>query len=114
MSTTYATTEQLIVKIIDEIHLSQDNLLAVSGDKKELCDVSLISMPQLVNKHVKSIIEPPCVVFKHIIRVAREKEDLRLLSFLNTWGYIQFDDLCPLNCLDKKLFANLNCHVLLI
>ena len=52
MSTTYATTEQLIVKIIDEIHLSQDNLLAVSGDKKELCDVSLISMPQLVNKHI--------------------------------------------------------------
>jgi hypothetical protein len=28
-----------------------------------------------------------------------------LLSSLNTWGYIQFNDLCPLNCLEKKLFA---------
>lgn len=28
-----------------------------------------------------------------------------MLSSLNTWGYFQFDDLCPLNYLEKKLFA---------
>ncbi len=45
MSTTYATLEQPIVKTIVEIPLSQNNLLDVSSDKEELCDVSLISMP---------------------------------------------------------------------
>lgn len=59
-------------------------------------------MPQLVNEHVSSIVEPPCVEFKHVIHIASENEELKLLSSLNTWGYIQFDDLCPLNCLEKK------------
>ena len=62
-------------------------------------------MPQLVNGHVNYIVEPSCVEFKHVIHIASENEELKLLSFLNTWGYIQFDDLCPLNCLENKLFA---------
>ncbi len=59
MSTTYATLEQPIVETIVEIPLSQNNLLDVTCDKEELCDASLISMPQLVNEHVSSIVEPP-------------------------------------------------------
>mgnify|MGYP003703418125 CR=1 FL=1 len=114
MSTTYATLEQRIVETIVEIPLSQNNLLDVSCDKEELCDASLISMPQLVNEHVSSIVEPPCVEFKHVIHIASENEELKLLSSLNTWGYIQFDDLCPLNCLEKKLFAKFDCHALLM
>nr|CAE03983.3 OSJNBa0033H08.14 [Oryza sativa Japonica Group] len=106
MSTTYATLEQPIVEPIVEIPLSQNNLLDVTCDKEELCDDSLISMPQLVNEHVSSTVEPLCVEFKHVIYIASENEELKLLSSLNTWGYIQFDDLCPLNCLEKKLFAS--------
>lgn len=64
MSTTYTTIEQPIVEI-GEIPLSHNNLRDVSSDKKVLCDTSLISMPQLVNEHVSSIVEIPCVEFKH-------------------------------------------------
>nr|AAK92684.1 hypothetical protein [Oryza sativa Japonica Group]ABF97099.1 retrotransposon, putative, centromere-specific [Oryza sativa Japonica Group] len=105
MSTTYATLEQPMMETIAEIPLSQNNLFDVSCDKKELCDASLISVAQLVNEHDSSILEPPCVEFKHVIHIDSENEELKLLSSLNTWGYIQFDDFCPLNCLEKKLFA---------
>jgi hypothetical protein len=105
MSTTYATLKKPIVEIIVEIPLSQNNLLDDSCDKEELYDASLISMSQPVNEHVSSIVEPPCVEFKHVIHIANENEELKLLSSLNTWGYIQFDDLFPLNYLEKKLFA---------
>ncbi len=86
------------METIAEIPLSQNNLLDVSCDKEELCDASLISMPQLVDEHVSSVVQPPCVEFKHVIHIASENEKFKLLSSLNTWGYIQFDDLCPLNC----------------
>nr|AAX92919.1 retrotransposon protein, putative, Ty3-gypsy sub-class [Oryza sativa Japonica Group] len=52
-----------------------------------------------------AIQEPLCVEFQHVIHIASENEELKLLSSLNTWGHIQFDDLCPLNYLEKKLFA---------
>ncbi len=56
ISTTYAMLEQPIVETIVEIPLSQNNLLDVYCDK-ELCDASLISMPQLMNGQVNSIFE---------------------------------------------------------
>ncbi len=84
MSTTYATLEQPIVEIIAEIPLSQNNLLDVSCDKEELCDAPLISMPQLLNGHVSSIVDPPCVEFKHVINIASENEEVKLLASLNT------------------------------
>lgn len=64
MSTTYTTIEQPIVET-GEIPLSHNNLRIVSSDKKVLCDTSLISMPQLVNEHVSSIVKTLCVEFKH-------------------------------------------------
>ncbi len=97
MSTTCSTLDQPIVETIDEIHLSQNNLLDVSCDKEELCDASVISMPQLVNEHVRSIVESPCIEFKYVIHIASENEELKFLSSLNTRDYIQFDNFCPLN-----------------
>ena len=82
MSTTYATLKKPIVEIIVEIPLSQNNLFDVSCDKEELCDASLISMPQLVNEYVSSIVEPPFVEFKHVIHIASENEEVTLLSSL--------------------------------
>lgn len=38
--------------IIDEIPLSQDNLLDAPSDKEELCHASLISLSQLLNEHI--------------------------------------------------------------
>jgi hypothetical protein len=61
-------------------------------------------MPELVND-VSSIVEPLRVEFKHVIHIASKNEEFKLLYSLNTWGYIQFDDLYPLNCLEKKLFT---------
>ena len=46
-------------------------------------------------KHVSYLVEPPCVEFKHVIHIASENEEIKLLSSLNTWGYIQFDVLLP-------------------
>lgn len=62
-------------------------------------------MPQLVNEHVNSILEPPYIEFKHVIHIFRENEELKSLSSSNTWGYIQFENLCQLNCLEKNLVA---------
>jgi hypothetical protein len=32
-------------------------------------------------------------------------EELKLLSSLNTWGYIEFNDLCALSNMENNLFA---------
>jgi hypothetical protein len=39
---------------------------------------------------------------KHIIKIGSIKEEMRLVSSLNTLGYIEFNDLC--NDLKEKLF----------
>lgn len=78
MSTTYTTIEQPIVEI-GEIPLSHNNLRIVSSDKKVLCDTSLISMPQLMNEHVSSIVETLCVEFKHAINENKKHWEHSLL-----------------------------------
>ncbi len=75
ISTTCATLEQPIVETIVEIPLSQNNLFDVCCDKEELCDASLISMPQLVNEHVSSIVEP-LLVFLTIIDKIRKRTEI--------------------------------------
>ena len=90
---------------IAQMPLSQVDLLVVPCDKEELCDnVSLISMPQLVNEHVSSTISL-CADSKHVVHITNEVEERELLSSLNTLGYVQFDDFCELDNLKKKLFA---------
>lgn len=70
------------------ISTTYSTLLFISGDKEELCGASLISIPQLVNEHINSIIESPCIEFKHAIHIASENENLRMFTSLNIWGYI--------------------------
>ncbi len=94
MSTFHAIVEQPLLEPIVEMPLSQVDLLVVPCDKEELCDnVSLISVPQLVNEHAISNVSSNEVV---------ERE---LTSSLNTLGYIQCDDFCELDSLKEKLFA---------
>jgi hypothetical protein len=40
-----------------------------------------------------------------IIHIASDKDELQLLSSLNILGYIEFDILCNLSCLEKRLFG---------
>ena len=80
-----------------KFYLSQVDLVAIY-DKQELCDVSLISISQLVNEHV----DPLSIGSNHVVHIVSENEELKLLSFLNTWSYIEFDDLCELNNLKEK------------
>nr|ABA97450.1 retrotransposon, putative, centromere-specific [Oryza sativa Japonica Group] len=67
--------DQPLVEPIDEMPLSQVDLLAVPCDKEELCDnASLISIPQLVNEHGISSVSL-CADFKHVVHIANEVEE---------------------------------------
>jgi len=60
-------------------------------------------MPQLVNEHDAFVLEPnTCVKNKHLLPIATEKDELKLLSSLNTLSYIEFDTLCALSTLQEK------------
>ncbi len=106
MSTFHAIAEQPLVEPIVEMPLSQVDLLVVPCDKEELCDnASLISMPQLMNEHAIPTVNSYCADFRHVVHIANEVEEHELTSFLNTLGYIQFDNFCELDNLKEKLFA---------
>ncbi len=82
---------------IAEMPLSQVDLLYVPCDKEELCDnASLISMPQLVNEHAISSVSL-CTDFKHVVHIATDVEEHKLITSLNTLGYVQFDNFCELD-----------------
>ena len=87
---------------------SQHNCLANLCDKEELCDSAMIiPVPQLVNEIDSCVLEQnACAENKHWFSIATEKDELKLLSSLNTLGYIEFDVLCNLSCLEERLFAN--------
>jgi hypothetical protein len=46
-----------------------------------------------------------CAEFEHVNPIATDVDELKLLSFLNMVGYIEFDDLCNLCDLEEKLFV---------
>jgi hypothetical protein len=84
---------------------SQEVLFADPCDSEELWYNSIIFMKQLVNEHVTSDIEPNILAKKeHVVCIANETEELKLLSSLNTCGYIEFDDLFELDNLENILF----------
>jgi hypothetical protein len=100
LSTFHAIVEQPLVEQTVEIPLSQVDLFVVPCDKEELCDnTSLISTPI---SNVGSLRDD----FKHVIHIANEVEERELTSFLNTLGYVHFDDFYELDNLKEKLFAN--------
>ncbi len=41
---------------------------------------------------------------KRVFVIADDQEEMKLLSFLYTLGYIEFDVLCDLNTLEKKFY----------
>ena len=105
--TSHADQEQNIVEFAAVLPSSQEELFAEPCDKEELWDrASLIFMPQLAIEPVTSVIEPNIVPENNqVIYIANETEELKLLSSLNSWGYIQFDDHCELSNLENILFG---------
>jgi hypothetical protein len=89
-----------------DLSLSQDDCLIVPFDKEEFYDNSLIiPLAQLSNQHDASNLESKIsAANKHIVTIGSIKEDMRLVSSINTLGYIEFNDLCNLNNLKGKLF----------
>ena len=77
------------------LSLSHDNLLDVPCDKDELIDDALVL-------HILYLIT--CAENKHVIHIATKTDELKLLSSLYTLGYIEFDVLCNLDCLEESLF----------
>ena len=73
----------------------------VSCDKKELCDNDTVA-------HVSQLVPAPdiitlernsCVENIILLSIASVTDELKLLSSLNTLGYIEFDNLCTLSSL---------------
>ena len=107
LSTTHAIIEQHLVDTQSELTLSQNNCSNNASDKEELCDNAfIIPMPQLVSEHDAFVLEPnTCVDNKHLLLIATERDKLKLLSSLNTLGYIEFDTLCALNSLRENFLC---------
>ena len=90
-STNHALVEQFTVEPSLDLSLSHGDLLDVSCDKNELCANASVLHANAENKHV--------------MHVASKNDELHLLSSLHTLGYIEFDDLCNLDCLEERIFA---------
>jgi hypothetical protein len=88
-----------------ELPLLQEDCLVIPCDKEELCDDNtIISMPQLENKLDVVTFDPVnCAKIRTFNPITIVYDELKLLSSLNTLGYIEFDVLCNLNNLEKKL-----------
>ena len=84
---------------------SQDELLDVPCNKEDLCaNDSLTPMPQVVNSYDTFVLEPyKCVEEKLIHPFTCAQDELKLLSSLNTLGYIEFDIPCNLIFLKEKI-----------
>jgi hypothetical protein len=102
-STTHAIIEQLLVESSLDSCLSQHDLLPIPCDKDKFCD-NAYAVP--TNNHAICVLEPnTCAESKHVIHIASDKDVLQLLSSLINLGYIEFDILCNLNCLEERLFG---------
>ena len=80
------------------------NILLICVIKKELCDSSMfIPVPQLVKETDPFVLEPKTYAkYKHLIPIATEKDEWKLLSSLNTLSYIEFYTSCALSSLEEK------------
>jgi hypothetical protein len=91
-STNHTFVEQLIMGPSLDLSLSHGDLLDVSCDKDAWCATTSILHSSAENKLV--------------MHVSSRSDDLHLLSSLHTLGYIEFDDLCNLDCLEERIFAH--------
>ena len=93
-STNHAMTEQLLVEPTLDLPLSQDDLLHIPCDKDDLPD------------HEHESTEPHAFAeLTNVIHVASDTDEMKLLSFSHTLGYIEFDVLCNLSNLKVKLYV---------
>ena len=108
--THHAITEQLLVEPSLDLCLSQYDSLPIHSDKKEFCDNAYV---KLMNPHALCVLEPNnCVESRHVVHIAGDKYELKLLSSLKTLGYIKFDDLCNLSDLMLICHRFLNIHIM--
>jgi hypothetical protein len=102
-SINHAIIEQLLVEPSLDSCLSQHDSLSIPCDKDKFCDNAYV-VP--MNNHAICVLEPnTCAKSRHVIHIASDKDELQLLSFLNILGYIEFDILCNLSCLEERLFG---------
>ena len=96
LSTTHTIIEQYLVDTKSELALSHHEYSTDFWDKEELCDSSMfISVPKLVKETDPFVLKPKTYAKnKHLIPIATEMDEQKLLSSLNTLGYIEFDTLC--------------------
>jgi hypothetical protein len=90
--TNHAIVEHFIVEPYLNLSLSHGDLLDVSCSKDELCATTSVLHASAENKLV--------------MHVASKSDELHLLSSLHTLGYIEFNDLCNLDCLEERIFAH--------
>jgi hypothetical protein len=76
--------------------MSHDDSLDIPCDKDELFENAL----------VLHVLKPNTSAgYKHVIPIASAHDEQNLLSSLHTLGYIEFDDLCNLDCLEERIFT---------
>jgi hypothetical protein len=96
--------EQILVEPSLDLPLSQDDLLDVPCDKDDLND-DIYIIP-IINDHAICMLESNTTTEnRHVIHNASDVDELKLMSSLNTLGYIDFNILCNLNYLEEKLYA---------
>jgi hypothetical protein len=96
--------EQILVEPSLDLPLSQDDLLDVPCDKDDLND-DIYIIP-IMNDHAICMLESNTTnENRHVIHNASDVDELKLMSSLNTLGYIDFNVLCNLNYLEEKLYA---------
>jgi hypothetical protein len=105
--TIHATVEQSIVKQFLNLSLSQDGCLDIPCDKEKLCDDAYVVLVPHLMTEIDIVVSKTttCAENNIFIPITSVHDELKLLSSLNTLGYIEFDMLCNLNCLEDKLFA---------
>jgi hypothetical protein len=104
LSTTPTSLEQLLVKPVAEFPLLQDDYKIVPCDKEKLCGhASLISTTQLVHGHDTSVLDDTHAEVGRVHCIDIEKQQLCIISTLNTLGYIDFNVPYNLNCLEERL-----------
>jgi hypothetical protein len=95
------------VKHFLNLSLSQDGCLDIRCDKEKLCDDDyVVSVPHLMIE-IDIVVSKTatCAENNIFVPITSAHDELKLLSCLNTLGYIEFDMLCNLNYLEDTLFA---------
>ena len=73
----------------------------------DVCDATyVITIQPLIQEHAMYLLESnTCAENRHFLHIASDVDELKLLSFLSTLGYIELDVLCNPSFLEEKLFG---------